>query len=78
MNRVSPYLLPSITFLAISVAIGIRHSAFHILDYVYLKVFTYLGKSYLCSMVGQTRLSSIAIINIEGSKANYILQGLMD
>ena len=82
------YLLPSKTFLVMSVAIGIRHSVFHnstfhMLDYftddrlLALKVFTCLRKSYLSSTVGQTRLS-ITIINIERPCANCILQESMD
>ena len=43
-----------------------------------LKVFTYLRKSYLRSTVGQTRLSCIAIINIERSDAKRILQESID
>ena len=38
------------------------------------KVFLHLHQLYLRSIVGQTRLSSIAIINIERSYANCILQ----
>ena len=38
----------------------------------------YLRKSYLCSKMGQTRLSIIAIINIERSHANRILQESMN
>ena len=34
----------------------------------------YIRKSYLRSTIGQTRLSSIAIINIERSYTNRILQ----
>ena len=34
----------------------------------------YIRKSYLRSTIGQTRLSSIAIINIERSHTNRILQ----
>ena len=38
---------------------------------------TYLRTSYLRSTVVQTRLSSVAIINIERSYANRILQKFM-
>ena len=34
----------------------------------------YIRKSYLRSTIGQTRLNSIAIINIERSYTNRILQ----
>ena len=39
MNRGSSYLMPSKIFLAVSIAIGIRHSTFHMLDYVSLQTF---------------------------------------
>ena len=39
---------------------------------------TYLRTSYLRSTVVQTRLSSVAIINIERSYANRILQKFMN
>ena len=72
----SSYLLPSKIFLAISVAIGIRHSALQHIPYVRLclfidawllalTVFRYLRKPYIRSTAGQTRLTIIAIINIE-------------
>ena len=35
-------------------------------------------KSFLCSTMGQARLNSIAVINIETSYANRILQESMD
>ena len=38
----------------------------------------YSRKSYLCSTMGQTRLSIIAIINIERSYANRILEESMN
>ena len=38
----------------------------------------YLRKSYLLSTVGQTRLSSVVIINIERTYANRIHQESMD
>ena len=41
------------------------------------KIFTYLRKSYLRSTMGQARLSKVAIINIERSHINSILQELM-
>ena len=42
-----------------------------------LKVFRYLRRSYFCNTMGQTRQSSITIINTERSYANHILQELM-
>ena len=42
-----------------------------------LKVFRYLQRLYFCNTVGQTRQSSITIINTERSYANHILQELM-
>ena len=53
------------------------------LDYVYLQAVDFLlekyfRKSYLRSTVRQKRLSSIAIIYIERSYANRILQVSMD
>ena len=98
MNRGLLYLLPSTIFLAISVATGIRHNAFHnteaatsgrllltivhstcwiMFDYRRLtscfKSIYVLLKVYLRSTVGQIRLCSIAIINIEKFYANHIL-----
>ena len=40
--------------------------------------FGFLLKSYLCSTVAQTRLTGIAVIYIERSYANRILQEFMD
>ena len=49
------------------------------LDFVYFQIFDFLlqkyfFKSHLCSTVGQTKLSSIAITYIGRSYANRILQ----
>ena len=41
------------------------------------KVFRYLHRSYFCNTMGQTRQSSITIINIERSYASHILQEFM-
>ena len=48
------------------------------LDYVYLQTFDFSLSKYLRSTVGQTRPSSLAIINIERSYANRILQESMN
>ena len=45
---------------------------------VALIVFTYVRKSYLRNTMGQKRLSSITIINIERVYANQILKESMD
>ena len=76
MNRGFSYLPPSKIFLTISIAIRVTHcaflnSTFHLLNYVYLQTFDFL-------LVGQTRVSSIAIVTIEKSDADNIPQELMD